>query len=243
MRVYDMIVEERGQLAELLAGLSPEQLATPSLCGAWTVHEVAAHLATYLRLGQLKIYACMLAGAGDFGPGNERLARWYARRPSADLVDTLRRHAGARTTVPRSGYDPVLTDLVLHDYDVRIPLGLPRTVDEERLAVAFHHLATVPSAGFAVGGRLTALRFEAVDTGWSGGDGEPVRGSARDLVLAMSGRPAGLAGLTGDGVPLLAARLDADRTIPVGQRLRKMVRTLTRPSERRFRDTEAPQRP
>ena len=147
-------------MADLLAGLSQEQLTRQSLCDAWTVREVGAHLVTYLRFGQLKIYLCMLAYAGNFAPGNERLARMYARRSTEDLIGCLRRYATAKTTVPRSGYDPVLADIVLHDLDVRIPLGIGRVIPEDRLAVTFHHLGSMPSPGFAVGGRLerTAIR-------------------------------------------------------------------------------------
>src|ERR1700720_3306023 len=113
MRVHEMIVAERQHMADLLAGLSQEQLARQSLCDAWTVHEVGAHLVTYLRFGQLKIYLGRLAGAGNFAPGNERLGRMYARRSSADLAGCLRRCATARTTGPGSGYGPVLADVVL----------------------------------------------------------------------------------------------------------------------------------
>ena len=123
-----MIVAERQHMADLLASMSQEQLVRPSLCDAWTVHEVGAHLVSYLRFGQLKIYLCMLAYAGNFAPGNERLARMYARRSTADLAGCLRRYATAKTTVPRSGYDPVLADIVLHDLDVRIPLGIDRVI-------------------------------------------------------------------------------------------------------------------
>lgn len=93
-------------MADLFAGLTTEQLTRQSLCDAWTMHEVAAHLTTYLRFGKLKIVGCMLACAGDFAPGNQKLARWYAGRPTADLIELLRRNAESRTTPPRSGYDP-----------------------------------------------------------------------------------------------------------------------------------------
>src|SRR3984957_20826800 len=164
MRVHGMIVAERQPMADLLASLSQVQLARQGLWGPWTVHEVGANLVTYLRFGQLKIYLCMLAGAGNFAPGNERLARMYARRSTADLAGCLRRYATARTTVPGSGYDPVLADVVLHDLDVRIPLGIDRGIPEDHLAVTFHHLASVPSPGFAVGGRLRGPRLEGGDT-------------------------------------------------------------------------------
>lgn len=240
MRVHEMIVAERQHMAELLASLSEEELARQSLCDAWTVHEVGAHLVSYLRFGQPKIYLCMLIYAGNFAPGNERLACIYSRRSTAHLVGSLRRHATARTTVPRSGYDPVLTDLVLHDLDIRIPLAIDRVIPEDRLAVAFHHLASVPSPGFDVGGRLRELRFEAVDTGWTYGHGAPVRGDAEAIVLAMAGRTVALPRLDGDGVAILSERVNRASRIPAPQRLRTMAATLLRPSPRRARHLGPP---
>jgi hypothetical protein len=60
MRVHDMIVDERHRAAELFAGLSADQLSAASLCAGWSMHDVAAHLTTFLRLGQVKLYAGIL---------------------------------------------------------------------------------------------------------------------------------------------------------------------------------------
>jgi len=240
MLVHQMIVAERRHMADLFDGLTEEQLSRQSLCEAWTMHEIAAHLATYLRFGQLKILACMLAYAGDFAPGNQKLARWYARRSTADLVESLRRNAGSRTTPPRSGYDPILADLVLHDLDVRIPLGITRDIPEDRLAVTFHLLANVLSPGYAVGTRLHDLRFETTDTGWASGAGPVVRGPAVAVVMAMSGRTAAWADLAGDGVEPLRSRITRETVIPLPDRLKAMAVTVLRPPARRSRDVEPP---
>jgi hypothetical protein len=109
--------------------------------------------------------------------------------------------------MPRSGYDPILVDLVLHDFDIRIPMGILRTPHEERLWMAFHHLTHNPAPGYVMGSRLSGLRIEATDTGWDYGAGVPVRGPAESLVLAISGRDVGLTHLEGDGVPILRDRL------------------------------------
>jgi uncharacterized protein (TIGR03083 family) len=238
--VHQMIAAERRHMADLFAGLTTEQLARPSLCDAWTMHEVAAHLASYLRFGQLKILGCMLAGAGDFAPGNQQLARYYARRPTADLIASLRQNAESRTTPPRSGYDPMLADLILHGLDVRIPLGIPRQIPADRLAVTFHLLGNVLSPGFAIGARLRGLRFETTDTGWTTGAGPVVRGPAEAVVLAMSGRTVAWAGLTGDGTDLLRERISQQTVIPVRDRLKAMAVTVLRPPDRRSRDAGPP---
>ncbi|HEY0638810.1 MAG TPA: maleylpyruvate isomerase family mycothiol-dependent enzyme, partial [Pseudonocardiaceae bacterium] len=188
MRVYDMVVAERLRAADLLDGLTGPQWRSPTLCGAWTVHDVAAHLVSYLRLGRAKLYAGLVATAADLDRMNLILTRRYARLPSPTLVSMLRRGAGSRLTIPRSGYDPALADVVLHELDVRRPLGLPGQAAEDRLWVAFQHLAVRPSPGFTMGARLAGLRLHATDTGWTHGDGPLVAGPAADLLLAMAGR-------------------------------------------------------
>ncbi|MCE6994695.1 hypothetical protein LZG04_07720 [Saccharothrix sp. S26] len=65
----------------------------------------------------------------------------------------------------------MLTDVLLRDYDIRVPLGIARDVPEDRLWVAFQHLAAKPSSGYRVGSRLAGLRLEVVDTGWTSGTG------------------------------------------------------------------------
>jgi uncharacterized protein (TIGR03083 family) len=242
MRVFDMLVAERRHLADMLSTLSTDQLRTQSLCAEWTVHDVAAHLTTYLRFGQLKIYAGIVATAADFDRLNQYLTRRAARRSTDELVAYLRRHATSRVTIPRSGYDPVLADAVLHDLDIRVPLGISRTPHEDRQRVAFHHLANQPSPGFAMGSRLAGLRLHAPDTGWRHGDGALVEGPAESLLLAAGGRTAALDDLTGDGVPVLRDRLT--RTTPKPGPLRRLTAPLNvllkpPPPDRRSRDAVA----
>ncbi|MFC7547669.1 maleylpyruvate isomerase family mycothiol-dependent enzyme [Plantactinospora sp. GCM10030261] len=245
MLVYDMVVDERRRMADLLAGLTEEQLRQRSLCAGWTVHDVAAHLVTYLRYGQAKILFAIVATGADFDRFNVALTRRAARIGSDEIIARLRRQAAARTTIPRSGYDPVLTDLLLHDLDIRVPLGIPRDTPEERLRVAFHHLAVAPSPGFAMGGRLAGLRLRATDTGWAYGRGALVAGRADALVLGMAGRSAAFADLDGDGVALLRQRVGAvPRPGPL-HRLMAPLRVLAHPPppERRSRRAVAPPRP
>lgn len=243
MRVYDMIVDERLRTAQLLGALTAEQFRQPSLCTEWTVQDVAAHLISYLRFCQPKLYLGIVTTAADFDRFNLWLTRREARRPSHEIVEVLRRRAGSRATVPRSGYDPVLADLMLHDLDVRVPLGIPRATPEERLWVAFHHLTGQPSPGFTMGARLAGLRLTATDTGWTAGSGAPVRGRAEALLLGVGGRVAALDELSGDGVPLLRKRL-VDPGPPVGplRRLAAPLGVLLHPParDRRVRTSVAP---
>ncbi|MFC4146062.1 maleylpyruvate isomerase family mycothiol-dependent enzyme [Micromonospora mangrovi] len=242
MRVFDMIVDERRRAADLFSGLTADQLRRPSLCAGWTVHDVAAHLTTYLRFGQLKIYTAIVTTGADFDRFNLLLTRRAARLPIERIVARLRRGAASRTTIPRSGYDPVLSDLLLHDLDVRVPLGIRRDTPEDRLRVVFRHLTQEPSPGYTMGDRLAGLRLVATDTGWTYGSGALVRGSADELLLGISGRAWAFDRLAGDGLPLLRARV-LGRTRPgAATRLMAPLRVLTSPPprDRRARTAVAP---
>jgi hypothetical protein len=72
-------------------------------------------------------------------------------------------------------------------------------------------LGLVPGLGGFVGAkkRVAGLRLVATDVGWSHGDGPQVTGPGEAILLAASGRPAGLEDLSGDGVATLRSRVAA----------------------------------
>ncbi|MGY1815764.1 maleylpyruvate isomerase family mycothiol-dependent enzyme [Blastococcus sp. SYSU D00820] len=206
MDVFAAIADERRGLAELVSGLTGEQLATQSLCSAWTVHDVVAHLVVPLQVSMPRFALAMLRSRGDFDRANVRLTREQARRPVGELVGVLRQRAGSRFTPPGAGPEAPLTDLLVHGLDIRWPLDIPRDVPEERLRTSLTALATTGAGGIVRRGALDGLRFEADDLDWASGDGPVVRGPAEALLLAMTGRSAALAALAGDGVPALSGR-------------------------------------
>ncbi|MDG4800708.1 maleylpyruvate isomerase family mycothiol-dependent enzyme [Micromonospora sp. WMMD980] len=201
-----MIAAERRRTADLIDSLTPAQLDTPSLCGAWTVREVAGHLVSPLVEPPWRLLP-LLVGAG-FRPhvANARLARRVARRPPGELAAALREHAEHRFRPPVVGWPGQLTDLQVHGQDIRRPLGLPADLDPDRLRISLDFLTGGRAVGFVDRRRVAGLRFEATDLGWSAGDGPVVRGPGAALLLALTGRRAALADLTGEGVATLAAR-------------------------------------
>ena len=82
MDTFAEIADERRQLADLLAELTGDQLATQSLCDEWSVHDVAAHLIMPLEVSTAKFMLTLLACRGKFDRVNVRLTRELARRPS-----------------------------------------------------------------------------------------------------------------------------------------------------------------
>lgn len=205
--IFAEIADERRDLADLVAGLTEAQLATPSLCGEWTVRDVVAHLVVPLEVGIPRFALAMLAARGNFDRANVRLARDQARRPVTELVAVLRRKADSRFTPPGSGPEAPLTDLLVHRLDIGWPLQLSRDPQAERLRTSLTYLTTGPAPGFVTKGALDGLRFEATDLDWAQGSGPMVSGTAEALLMAICGRPVAFDRLTGDGVAPLRARL------------------------------------
>ena len=206
MDPFEEIADERRALADQLATLTPEQQATKSLCEAWSVHDVVAHLIMPFEVSTPKVALAVLMAGGSFDRANERVTRRLARRPFAEIVDVLRRKADSRFTPPGSGPQVPLVDVLVHGLDIRWPLGLHRDVPEPRLRMALTFLMTAPS-GIVPKGALSGLRFEAEDIDWGHGSGPVISGTTDALLLAGTGRVAALDALAGDGVPILRGRL------------------------------------
>jgi len=207
VETFAEIADERRRLADLLSGLTPEQLAARSLCEEWSVHDVAGHLIMPLEVSTSRFMMTMLACRGNFDRANVRLTRQQARRPIDEIIEVLRQKAETRFTPPGAGPEAPLTDLLVHGLDIRWPLRLTRDVPEERLQKSLTFLTSTPARGLVPRGALDGLRFEADDIDWAQGSGPAVSGGAEALLLAITGRTTALRLLSGDGLPKLHARL------------------------------------
>jgi uncharacterized protein (TIGR03083 family) len=200
-----MIHAERSALADTLDELTPDQWVTPSLCAGWNVKQLAAHLLA----GAEQTVPHFAAGMARSGLRFDTFMQRDAERLSALSTDEITARLRARTSTTNGPPAPVLAMLgeaVVHGEDLRRPLGLSRPPDVEASRACLEMYRT---ASFPVGGRkrIRGLRLVAPDAGWSTGEGPEVTGPALSLLLAMTGREAGLAALTGEGLPILAARL------------------------------------
>ena len=68
-----------------------------------------------------------------------------------------------------------------------IPLGIEHPVSEPALRVVLDN-ATSPTSLKHFGVDLTGVRLEADDLDWSYGEGEPLRGAARHLLMVLVDR-------------------------------------------------------
>jgi uncharacterized protein (TIGR03083 family) len=205
MAVLDTIRDERLQLVERLQHLTPEQWRTPSLCAGWTVQDVLAHLTTPFLVSKPAMMLRFLRHRG-IDRAMDVTARELGRREPAELLETLRSNAGSAFRPPGMPRTMPLTDVVCHGADIRWALGEPVADwgDPQRLRPVLDLLVSpLAAAGFVPPGRLKGLRLVAEDSDWSHGDGAEVRGPSLPLAMAVLGRPAAGAAVTGPGVQRL----------------------------------------
>ena len=202
--VWKNIHAERLQLAETWASLSPEQWATPSWCGGWSVQETAGHVVAAAEQTPANFFKDMAKAGFKFNLFAER----DAKRNAAAGPDELIRRLRARTTTTNHPPAPVvamLGEIIVHGADIRRPLGLAHTSPEAALeAVA----DSWKNSNLLIGAkrRTAGLRLRATDSTWTHGDGPEVSGPMASLVLAMSGRKGALSDLTGEGLETLSKR-------------------------------------
>ncbi|MBB5857037.1 maleylpyruvate isomerase family mycothiol-dependent enzyme [Amycolatopsis umgeniensis] len=196
---------ERLSFAELLEGLDEQDWSVKTLCPEWTVHAMAAHLAQSTRNKLRDTLFGAIKAKGNWDKMNVDQAIGYAARFSpAELVAQIREDAASPRRSPGAKPIDPLADVLIHGQDVARPLGIDRPMPEKPVIAALEHLLVSPFWGARK--RCKELRLIATDAEWTGGGGtEEVRGPLADLLLAVSGRSAGLATLTGPGTSRLGA--------------------------------------
>lgn len=190
---------ERERFAELLAGLSDEQWDAPSLCADWSVRDVAAHTVAYLGQSLPGLAANMIRARGNVDVLNSRLLPGFAALPPSELVDVMRRDAVPAGAAGLYGGRVALIECVVHQQDIRRPLGLDHAVSDDALRVSLTYARISPVIGGAR--RTRGVRLVASDMDWAAGRGPEVHGSGEALLLVMTGRVDAVRDeLTGAGV-------------------------------------------
>jgi uncharacterized protein (TIGR03083 family) len=207
MDAWEMVRDERIELADLLDTLTPEQWDTPTLCAGWRVRDVTAHLIEAATLPKSYYFKAAVRTGFRINTMLDREARRLGASPPAELASSLRETAGSHNLPP--GVKPIhlVMDVFVHTQDIRRPLGRLTTAPEARLRAVADDLLTNP--GMGVKKRVAGLHLRATDIDWSHGAGAEVTGPAEALIMAMSARPAALDDLSGDGVATLRSRVGA----------------------------------
>lgn len=201
---WPVIHSEREALVADLEPLTEAQWLTQSLCADWTVRDVLGHMTATAQMTPGRFVGALIGSGFRF---NTLTARGVAEEVQGTPADTLARfkvQLGA-TTHPPGPIDAMLGEAILHSEDIRRPLGITRQypIDAVVRVADFYK-----GSNLLIGAkrRIAGLTLRATDTDWSTGSGPVVSGPAISLVLAMTGRRAALADLSGEGLETLSGR-------------------------------------
>ncbi len=203
--VRALAARERQEFADLLEGLAPQQWQAPTLCAGWTVRDVAAHTIAYLGQSRLGLTAAMLAARGHVDRINDRALRAGAGLGPDELRALMRAGVDPSGAGALYGCRVALIECLIHQQDIRRPLGLPRNIPADALRASLAYARVSPVIGGAW--RTRGLRLVATDLDWSAGRGTEIHGPGEALLLAMTGRVGAVADeLAGPGVIDLRGR-------------------------------------
>jgi uncharacterized protein (TIGR03083 family) len=187
------ISAERRAFSGVLAALTEADWNAPSLCSGWRTREVVAHMTMPFRFSAPRFLGEMVRSRMNFGRMADRVAQRDGQAPIGTVLDGWLTNEDYRWKPPGGGLKGALTHDVVHGLDITVPLGIEHPVGERALRAVLDH-ATTPLSLKSMGVDLTGTRLEADDLDWTFGDGEPLRGRARHLLLVLMDRrlPAGL---------------------------------------------------
>jgi uncharacterized protein (TIGR03083 family) len=209
---WQVIDDQRVVIADLLETLTPQEWATPSLCGAWTVGEVGAHLSltATASLGDMAKSAIRARGNFDAMIREMTIAR-AAARSNAEIIADLRNVVGSRRLAPGTFWRDPLLDVLVHGQDLSRPIGRPlrMPIDASRTAADWAWQRGFP---FSPARRFRGIRMVAKDIDWSRGSGEELRGPIASLLLLSTGRRSALADVRGPGLQAPGLRGATART-------------------------------
>jgi uncharacterized protein (TIGR03083 family) len=203
-----MFDTELEAFATLARGLTTEQWQVQSLCAGWNVRDVVVHAAFHTHRAGLK---------ETLGSTEKYTARLIARE-HAETIDGLLAWLASPAPAAARKSKVNLNELVIHQQDVRRPLGSTRVYPDATMRMCLEFCTTVAGTYLVCDSkrrRGRGVRLVATDLEWSSGSGPEVSGTGDALLMAIAGRPGALADLTGAGVPILAERLGGTRSTPI----------------------------
>jgi uncharacterized protein (TIGR03083 family) len=207
--------DQRARTTRLLEGLRADQWDHASLCDGWTVRHVAAHLTMQQQsFGDLfgfiarhpRMLRSVTLNATIHDSAVIRAREWSAPQ----LVDGIRAGIGSRRHNAFVTPLETLTDALVHGQDIAVPLGLDLEMRPGPSALAATRRWDTRHTWLAWVNRRLPLddhSFRATDVDWQRGEGSPVVGPIGAILLLLTGRPAALPRLTGEGADSLRAQL------------------------------------
>lgn len=197
---WDNAAAARRDLADLIAGLSEEQLNAPSLCEGWSVRDVAGHVVSFIEMSLPTMMFSMLKGGFNVDKAWTSNAKKYGEQPVAEIVAKLNEHAAKQSAMKSFPAELTTTDVAVHAQDIRRALGMPETPSEAVVLEALNFCTSHPKSKMMVPPKdIAGLQLEATDIDWSWGEGKLVSGPAEAILMGINRRDT-RSDLTGDGV-------------------------------------------
>lgn len=208
--LWAAIDDQRRRTADLLETLTPTQWQQPSLCDGWTVRDVAAHLTLQQQrfrdvLSFTRHHPALLRSL-TLNRIIHDSAVLQARMPTDEIIGRIRGMVGSRRHNAFVSERETLIDILVHGQDIAVPLRLELAMPVDATAEAATRVWRIRNTWLGSVNRKLPLdghRLSATDTDWSVGDGIEVRGPIGALLLLVTGRPAALAQLSGEGAEAL----------------------------------------
>src|ERR1700739_459773 len=167
----EMARAEREDFADLLDQLSDDQWESPTLCARWRVRDVVAHVISYEDLSWGGVVQRFLQGGLIVDRINELGVVDFAELPPDQLRELFRRHLRPRGLTAGFGGMIALTDGMIHQQDIRRPLGLPREIPAERLRATLDFVLYAPTVRGAWRARCAVGRRRSGLVAWPGSRG------------------------------------------------------------------------
>ena len=200
---FAAIAAQRRSLADTLDTLSDQQWATQSLCEAWTVHDVVAHLVMPFETSNAKFATAMIKARGRVDVAITSLTSRVAQNDNATLVSKLRAGATNRFTPPGNDSLAPLTDAFAHSQDICLALDIDTPGPSDQWGIIVEFLTTPKARRGFLSRDLPAVSLQPDDADVVTGSGPAVVGPARAIALCVLGRHVLDDQLSGPGLPML----------------------------------------
>lgn len=206
MDTWARIESGREAFGGYLAHLSPDDWTKPSLCADWTVKDVVAHMLVIPTLSKGQVFRAFAGSGFKLDKMNAKLVnKLAAQMPPAELAAKTTSSAASHSMPPGLKLPGVFNELVVHSSDVAEAVGQPFDLPVTDYVACLEYLKDVQPV-FGTKKRVAGLELRATDADWSTGSGPTVTGSAKQLLLAVTGRQSAFDQLTGDGLATLRSR-------------------------------------
>jgi uncharacterized protein (TIGR03083 family) len=184
--LFAATVAERRRLVTVLEGFAHTDWDAASLCAGWRVREVVAHLSMSYRYSRWAVARGIVGARCSFARFADRAAKHDAGVMSdAELLQSLASNVEHRWRPPGGGQAGALSHDVIHGLDITEPLGLgPPPVATIRHVL--DHAGPRNLKFFGVD--LHGHQLQATDTDWQLGQGDPIRLTAKDILLVITAR-------------------------------------------------------